>query len=414
MLNKKNKFYIFVSIISLILSILWIIFVNTKPSSDFQYYNTVARQVANGGQWGDTYTSVGYAIVLGFVYKLFGLSIMVGKIFNIFLSALSFFILFKLLKKVELEEKKRKIIFTIFAFFPNTIFYNSLLCTEILFTTIFLFIGLLYFSDFKYKYIFIGILTGINAMIKPFFLIFFFAVFMIQIVNRVGFLKTIKNTLVVLLFSALTLSPWIYRNTKLIGQFTTISNNGGIVLYINNNSQNNAGRWMPAANVKDSLVNQKKYKDANPTERNNMLSSAAKKWILSHPLQFIDLGFKRIYNTYYIADDIAFTYNGTGLSTTAQNILANWAYIYKMIIFIPATVMVIIKCIEVIKSLIKKKTMDNFMVYNLICYFMFACTYFITEGQGRYSFPAIIIMTYFFTDAVFRLFFNKAKGLNKI
>ncbi len=76
-----------------------------------------------------------------------------------------------------------------------------------------------------------------------------------------------ENSLIVLVTCILVISPWIYRNTKLVGQFTYISNNGGIVLYINNNSQNKLGRWMPAENVENSLVKTEKYKKANMTEK---------------------------------------------------------------------------------------------------------------------------------------------------
>ena len=34
----------------------------------------------------------------------------------------------------------------------------------------------IYFSNFKNKYIYIGILTGIETMIKPFFIVFFFII----------------------------------------------------------------------------------------------------------------------------------------------------------------------------------------------------------------------------------------------
>ncbi|SMC23200.1 Dolichyl-phosphate-mannose-protein mannosyltransferase [Clostridium acidisoli DSM 12555] len=398
----KQNYYKIVTAVAILLSILWIIFVNSKPYSDFSYYNNVAKQVANGGQWGDTYTSVGYSIVLGFVYKIFGSGIMVAKVFNLVLTFLSYVILYRLLKKMHISEGRKKFIYTVFVFFPNNIFYNSLLGTEILFTTILLIITLIYFSDVRYKYIIIGILTGINAMIKPFFMVFFFAIILLEVINKRKFLVPLRNGIIVLLLSLITIAPWCYRNTKLVGETTFISNNGGIVLYINNNSQNKLGRWMAASNVENSIVNKKEYIKANATEKNKMLSKAAKKWIIGHPLQFVELGFKRLVNTYLVPDDLNFTFYEAGLSDGIKNILMIIYSLIKYIVFIPAIIIIILSTVKVIIDIINKREIENFKLYGLICFYMVSCTYFITEGQGRYSFPIIFIMIYFFSRIFFR------------
>lgn len=127
-------------------------FVDTKPFSDFEYYYNLAVSIANGGEWGDTYTSVGYSIVLGGLFKLFGASLALGKIFNLVLTFWTSIIL-GILRKIKITERNRKIVFTLFVLFPNNIFFNSVLGTEILFTTLLLLLTYLYFSDIKYKYV---------------------------------------------------------------------------------------------------------------------------------------------------------------------------------------------------------------------------------------------------------------------
>lgn len=398
----KANYYKIITVVGIILSLLWIIFVNSQPYSDFSYYNTIAKQVANGGQWGDTYTSVGYSIVLGFIYKIFGSGIMIAKLFNIVLTTLSYVIFYKLLSYIKISEGRKKLIYTLFVLFPSNIFYNSLLGTEILFTTIFLLITMLYFSNIKCKFVIIGILTGINIMIKPFFIIFFLAVLIAEIINRVKLTTAIKNAVIILILSLIVVMPWCYRNTKLIGSPTFVSNNGGIVLYINNNSQNKLGRWMAASDVESSVVKKPEYKRSNATEKSKMLSTAAKKWIVSHPVQFVKLGAKRLVNTYLVPDDINFTFYEAGLSTGAKSILFSIYSIIKYIIFIPAIIIMLILSVKVIGDLIKKKIVDRFTSYGLICFYMFSCTYFVTEGQGRYSFPVIFIIIYFFTYIFYR------------
>lgn len=69
---KDTFYYKIIMIIGMVLCALWIIFINSAPFSDFDYYYKMAVTIANGGSWGDTYTSVGYSIVLGGIFKLFG------------------------------------------------------------------------------------------------------------------------------------------------------------------------------------------------------------------------------------------------------------------------------------------------------------------------------------------------------
>lgn len=396
----KKNYYVYISLLGILLSVSWIIIVNTQPYSDFQYYNELAKEIANGGMWGNTYTSVGYSIVLGFIYKIFGSYLIVAKIFNIFLTALNYLIVYKLLGKINMGENRRKFIYGVFVIFPSNIFYNSITGTEILFTTIFLFITLVYFADFRYKYILLGILTSIAAMIKPFFILFFFAVFIIELILKYKFWDVIKHSFFILLLSAICISPWIYRNSKLMGQFTFISNNSGIVLYINNNSQNHYGVWMDPRNIKDSIVNKKIYIDANETEKNKLLSHAAKRWIIKHPKQFIILGFKRIFNTYFSCSDITYSLYGSKLSPNIQMIIAILANDIKIIVFTLAMVSIIIYTIKTIINIISRKKLFKYRIYNLILFYMFTCVYFITEGQPRYSFPITLIAIYFLSYAI--------------
>lgn len=390
----KNNYYSILTIIGIILSVIWIVFVKTEPFSDFKYYNDLAKQVASGGQWGDTYTSVGYSIILGFVYKIFGSSLITAKIFNVILTALSYIIFYKLLMKFPLKEGVRKVVYLLFVLFPSNIFYNSVPCTEIIFTTIFLLTTLIYYSNIKYKYALIGILVAVNSMIKPFFMAFFLVIFLVEFLSKVKFIEVIKHSAIILIVSLIAISPWVYRNTKLIGQFTSISNNGGIVLYINNNSQNNYGRWMAAADVENSIVNTEEYKKANATEKNKMLSSSAKNWIKNHPGKFIELGFKRLFNTYFVGDDIIYALNGAGLSKALEYIFISYANIARDILFLPAIILVIINSVNIILNFIRRKPIESFTLYGIVCFYMFASVYFITEGQGRYSFPVIFISIY--------------------
>lgn len=91
---------------ALVLCVLWVVFVKTVPYSDFNYYYDLAKKIADGGSFGDTYTSVGYSIILGFIFSIFGKSIIVGEIFNLILTAIIYLLMYNLLKKINLRDRK--------------------------------------------------------------------------------------------------------------------------------------------------------------------------------------------------------------------------------------------------------------------------------------------------------------------
>lgn len=401
-----DLYFKIITLISLILCALWVIFVKTMPFSDFLYYHNMAYDISKGGGLGDTYTTIGYAIVLGILYFIFGCGIVIGKIFNIILTLISCFALYNILNKAEIKTNYKKIIYTIYALLPSTIFYNSILCTEILFTAILLIIIDLYFSNNKYRFVFIGILTGFETMIKPFFLIFFLAVLIFELIKK-NAKCAVKDSLIILIISLLTISPLIYRNSKYVGELTYVSNNGGIVLYINNNSENNIGRWMAASKVENSLVNTDAYKKANMTRKNKMLSSAAKTWIVSHPAKFTHLGFKRLYNTYFLGDDIFYSTNGAKLSTDVTNKLFYFNSLIKRILVYPAIIYLIVYTLIIIKSLFTKKyrELNSLNLFLTILFYMFTSVYFITEGQARYSYPIMFIFIYFFFLCIAKIYY---------
>lgn len=397
--KKSSKYYFIIGVIGLILSIVWCSIVSPKPFSDFEYYYNLAIDIANGKPWGDTYTSVGYPIALGFLFKIFGASTLVAKIFNIVLTVIDYYLVYSILNKIEINEISKKFIFTIFVLFPINIYYNNLVATEIIFTTMVLLVTNVYLSDIRYKYIILGILIGLNTIVKPFFICICFGFFLVDSIISKKIIKSLLNSLIAFIISAIVIAPWCYRNTKLAGELTFVSNNGGIVLYINNNSQNNVGAWMPAEDVENSIVKTEEYKNSSMTKKNKMLSKAAKKWIKDNPKRFMELGFLRLANTYGSAGDYYYTTYEAGLNYNQESIVKDIANMVKIIIFYPGILFILLYSIYILINLIKRTTenIDSFMLYCCVIFYMFTCVYFITEGQPRYSFPLTFFMIYCFS-----------------
>lgn len=399
-------------ILGLIVRVLWISMVCTKPVSDFEYYQKLAAQIAQGGQWGNTYTTVGYPIFLAPFYWLAGPSIWVAELLNLSLSTLNDLLVLNILKKMVISGVWLKLIFSLFVFFPMNIYYNSLVASEILFTTLFLLASLVYLSETRYRYVFIGVITGLNTMIKPFFPLFGLVVLLSDILSQKGFWRSIKNGLFILLMTGVIIAPWLYRNYLLIGELTYVSNNGGIVLYINNNSQNKRGGWMPAEDVENSLIKRPDYLSANLTERNKMLSRAAKAWIRSHPKEFLDLGFKRLQRTFdhfgdKIYGDIFFAFYGSGIPTSRQVRIFEMTEKIRTPIFLGGIFGILLQtgiCLYLLvihpKEHCHRLCQSRGCFLMLLSFYMFVGVYFLTEGQSRYAFPTVFSLVFFAVGGV--------------
>ncbi|MHB8072325.1 hypothetical protein [Desulfosporosinus fructosivorans] len=406
-LKQGRCFYYWVLALGFAVGVLWILLVRTEPVSDFKYYHRIATQIANGGQWGDTYTTVGYPIFLAPFYWCFGASIWVAKALNLVLSTINNLLVLHILEKTGIRETLRQRTFVLYVLFPMNIYYNSMLASEILFTTLFLLGTYLYLTDINYKYVYIGLITGLNTMVKPYFPLFALAIILTDFLGHERLWKSIKNGVVVLLVTGVILVPWLYRNYKLIGEFTYVSNNAGIVLYINNNTQNKLSGWMLAEDVENSVVNRPDYNLANSTQKNIMLSRDAREWIMGHPREFVCLGLKRLSRTFIQAGDIDYAFQGSGLLPFLQVIMFRFSEFVRMPVFLGGVASIVIHTLIysylIVGNRLTKRSARfalNFdggkgRLFLIITFLMFAGVYFITEGQSRYAFPTVLSLSFY-------------------
>jgi len=405
--KRRDSFYYWVLTLGFAAGLLWILLVRTEPISDFEYYHRIATQIANGGQWGDTYTTVGYPIFLAPFYWLLGSSIWVAKALNLVLSTINNMLVLHILEKLGIRNTLRKRIFVLFVLFPMNIYYNSILASEVLFTTLFLLGTYIYLVDKNYKYVSMGVITGLNTMIKPYFPLFAMAIILTDFMWHKELWKSLKSGAVVLLVTGIIIAPWLFRNYKLIGEFTYVSNNGGIVLYINNNTQNKLSGWMPVEDVQNSVVNRSDYRTANPTQKNKMLSRAANEWILSHPIEFVSLGLKRLSKTFIQRGDIDYTFYGSGLSSLLKIFLSLFSELLRIPLFLVGIASIVMHTLIYLYLVVENRqpkrkswftlcsSVDKGSLFLIITFFMFAGVYFITEGQSRYAFPTVLSLTFY-------------------
>ncbi|MHC1683179.1 MAG: hypothetical protein AB6733_09560 [Clostridiaceae bacterium] len=424
MKNFLNKnYYLNIYIFSLIIGIALMILINTQPFSDFQYYYNLASQIGDNQSFGNTYTSIGYSIILGYIFKITGSSIIIAKLFNLVLYSILGILAYLIIKNIPLPERKRRIFYSLYMLFPTNLIYLNLLGSEILFTLILMVLVYIYMiKEFKYKNITVGLIVGLGTIIKPFFIIFPFVILVYRMIIKEPLKKSIVDLIITLIVLCTVVSPLIIRNTLYNNKLTFVSNNGGIVLYINNNSENTLGRWMRAEDVADSVVLKEEYINADMTEKNKMLSTAAKQWIKSHPIDFLELGTKRILNTYLAPDDIFYIFNGTKFQIQFTSISDYFGYIknnfsvytmvnlilvfvtaiFKIVVFLPALIYMVYLTIKNLINIIKGKKVDSTLILFLGTFYMFTIIYFVTEGQGRYAFPLNFIFIYYFVNLFFK------------
>ncbi|HHW30928.1 MAG TPA: hypothetical protein GXX20_04530 [Clostridiaceae bacterium] len=140
---SSKIFSIVLALAALIPRIIWVVFIDTAPTSDFYGYNNYAINASKGyfQLYGDVYPlfpfKFGYSLILSVLYRIFGTDIIVAKLFNVALSVGTVFLVYKLGEKI-FNERSGRIAGLIFSFWPAQIMYNSVAASEHIFMLFFL------------------------------------------------------------------------------------------------------------------------------------------------------------------------------------------------------------------------------------------------------------------------------------
>ncbi|NSJ93037.1 hypothetical protein G7A79_28710, partial [Coprococcus sp. MSK.21.13] len=139
------------------------------------------------------------------------------------------------------------------------------------------------------------------------------------------------------------------------------------------NSQNKTGMWMDVNNVENSIAKTEEYKNANMTQKNKMLSKAAKQWIKDNPKRFVQLGFLRLGVTYGLADDTYYTTYGSNVSETSKYNICKSITVVKACIFLVGIIFTLLYSIYIILDILKHKgrNIDRGLLYTLVIFYMF-------------------------------------------
>ena len=186
-LSKINSkaFLVALTLTALIPRLLWIYYVHTQPYSDFLHLHDYGVSVSHGDFKGfiDFYSAfpfkIGFGMILGGLYHVFGTGILAAKLFNVFLSVMLVLIIYSG-GKMLYGDKAGKISGLLAALWPADIMYTSVIASEHLFLVLFtgaLILILRFVKDYTYKnykasngnllLLSIGLLTALAQLIRP-------------------------------------------------------------------------------------------------------------------------------------------------------------------------------------------------------------------------------------------------------
>jgi len=159
---------------------IWIRLIKTVPVVDFLRFHNYAVALLQGDY--DSYLEIrrvfphlsGYPLILSYVYRIFGDTVMVGKWFNLIASVTSTIILY-LLAREAFGDVAGRMAGLLFALYPADIMYIPLLASEHIFLLLFLLSLYLFLRYTKrnlqgwglLKFIVIGLVMAVAHIVRP-------------------------------------------------------------------------------------------------------------------------------------------------------------------------------------------------------------------------------------------------------
>jgi 4-amino-4-deoxy-L-arabinose transferase-like glycosyltransferase len=255
----------------------------------------------------DTYRTPLYTLFLAGIYFIFGPQEYVAILFQIIISLVSIFVLYKLSISLFHSHFMASVTSFLFAVDPHQIFYTLNILTDTLFVCILLTSAYMFFRGIQKEKIAIiivsALLLGFSTLTRA-ISIFLPLVYLILIFFSAGkkMQWKLKSAFVFCAVFMLTIFPWLQRNHREYGHYA-ISSQGGQSLLMYNvvyTEVNRTGRI-------DSLVIndfQKRAielgidKTSNPFDKSNIYNAIAKKYILEHLFFFCQKHVEGIFNMF--------------------------------------------------------------------------------------------------------------------
>ncbi len=297
-------------VIGVIVRLLWLNSVDTQPVTDFDWYFERATEIANGmGYQVDgkptAYWPVGYPAFLGLYFKVFGPSVILGKVLNTILTLAAIPLTFLIARRLFVAPAIAGVASLIVAVHPSFVAYSGILASEPLYTSLTLG-GTLAALHLRHnlKWVFIaGVLFGLAVLVRPQAVLIPGLVILCAWLNddtaTRGF-PLVRATWTLYALLILTISPWLIRCFITFGAPVFVSTNGGDNILIGNH-EGASGRYKNPDSC--GLV-----RDPNlgELERERLARQAGLAYIKQHPLRTLRLWPKKLEYTFVTSSDVAY------------------------------------------------------------------------------------------------------------
>ena len=365
------------------------------------------------------YWPVGYPAFLGLLFAIFGPSVLVAKVANVFLYTGILCLAYSIARKMFNSELNGRITLLILSLYPNHIAYSSLLATEILFLFLLLLaIALLtLFSARLWMLLASGGVFGLACLVKPqaiFVPAVIFAVSVLAAGGRQELLKQLVRhhrdyyiprprswrlnrdyqdhfdgalacCVIVYIALGLTILPWIVRNYYVFNDFVFISNNGGINLLVGNNPYA-SGAYGHHEQIASMLSDVK-----NERERDMRAHSIAVDYAVSHAWDAFRLWPRKLWYLYSKdVEGISWNENGMDISegSVGQSIMLTLKAIAQLYYMFIVAVFVLF-FISRLHQHRKKATNGPVPMFGLWIGLYFTLLCLLTFGDSRFHFPVM-------------------------
>jgi 4-amino-4-deoxy-L-arabinose transferase-like glycosyltransferase len=366
---------------------------------DYRTYHELARTWAHTGEYAagafpTAYFPPGWPFFLSRLYAVFGENPIFGVAANVVLGTATVYLAYRLVARIwgEVPGRWTAVIIT---FFPSQIMFVNFLCSEILFT--FLFLGALNIVLMKplhrlpnsVRYLAAGLTIGAAALVRS--LLLMFPVVMLPYLNRIA---PSRRKLVVYWFSIvigvmIVVAPWMIRNGQRVGR-AIISTNGGVNLYIGNNPLAGGGFTPPDS----SLIimapgNREAYYD-------RLGYQLAGDYIIQYPFVFFKRGFLKV--AHLLATDTEGLFREMRTAAQTGNTLpilpaAVFSQSYYMICLLFALAGIMVSLCR-----FRLRRPGGYLLIFTMVYWL--AIHFVVFGDARFHYPIIPILAGFAAVAI--------------
>lgn len=291
---KRPAFLALVVCVALMARILFLWHVHPTPVSDFHWYYRHGIALAQGRGYRylgqpTAYFPIGYPLFLSGIFKVFGVGWWPAVLANVALNSVTAGLVY-LIAEFLWRPVPALISGLAMALYVPHIQWSSVICSEIIFSLLFLLTGYLWIRSEKKSWgllVASGFVLGLASMVRPITLLFPITYFVYAMIRNFGFRASLCRGFVITMVMLLTISPVTLRNYVAFHRLLLVSANGGVNLWQGNNPNANGSYFWPDNPRENPFLDYK----AHAVDENSMAAHRAISYIVHHPLHTAKMGF---------------------------------------------------------------------------------------------------------------------------